>query len=118
MLRDLRRVEASLYGHAKFGTLRRYRLADRLFVMAPAGLVRRRELPAAWGLIECPRLRLRRSVPLPGELDDLPLRLTVDAVPLGAPERRRQRLLRNVAAALSRRAVVRVSTSEPADRPR
>lgn len=102
VLRDLRRVEAQLYGHTKFATLVRYRLADRFFIMAPAGLVRVRELPLGWGLLECPRPMLRRDrAPEPGELDDLPLRLTEPADVHASPPLRRQRLLRNIAATLT-----------------
>ena len=47
----------------------------------------RHECPLGWGLVECPRPRLRRHGDVPGELDDLPLRLTDDAVELALPWR-------------------------------
>lgn len=106
-LRELRAVDRRLYGHTKFSRLVKYRLADHLLVLSPSGLLRPADLPEGWGLLECPRLHLRRgalaAVDDLGPLDDLPLRLTVDSPAHASPIARRQRLLRNIAVALTRR---------------
>lgn len=107
VLRELRAVDRRLYGHTKFSRLVKYRLADRLLVLAPSGLLRPTDLPEGWGLLECPRLHLRRgalaAIDDLGPLDDLPLRLTIESPAHESPPVRRQRLLRNIAVALTRR---------------
>lgn len=116
VLRDLQRVDESLYGQTKFARFARYRLADRLFLFAPAGLVRPRELPERWGLVECHRRPLRRGrAEMAGGVDPadaLPLRETAPAAPLAADPRRRERLLRTIAMAASREAVRRLVPRE------
>lgn len=91
---ELRRLNEALHGQTKFWMLSRYRLADRLYIAAPHGLIGSDELPPSWGLLEA-------------ELADgaMCLRIRRDAADLGAPEHRRQRLLRNIAAAASRPAL-------------
>jgi len=104
VLRELKRLDHRLYGHAKFSKLVKYRLADHLLVLAPSALIRPAELPEGWGLLECPRQHLRRGAfvePL-SLLDDLPLRLTVAPPRLATPPLRRQRMLRNLAVRLMR----------------
>ncbi len=113
VLRDLQRVDESLYGQTKFARFARYRLADRLVLFAPAGLIRPRELPEGWGLVECHRRPLRReraSMALGVDpLADLPLREGVMPPSLSADPRRRERLFRSIAIAASREAVRRVA---------
>ncbi|MDZ4754868.1 MAG: hypothetical protein SGJ11_10285 [Phycisphaerae bacterium] len=113
VLRDLQKVDASLYGQTKFARFARYRLADRLVLFAPAGMIRARELPADWGLIECHKRPLRR-----GKADfargvdplaDLPLRETLAPPPLASHPSRRERLFRTIAIAASREAVRRIA---------
>jgi hypothetical protein len=93
---ELGRIDAALHGQTKFWMLSRYRLADRLYIAAPKGLVLTDELPPSWGLLEA-------------ETEEGETVLTVRrrAEELGAKEVRRQRLLRNIAAAASRPALRR-----------
>lgn len=96
----LERLERELYGRSKFDLLVRYRLADHLLVLCPRGLVRPREVPTAWGLLECSR-RQRLGRPDPGEI----LRTRRRSERLDSDEDRRRRFLRNIAAAASRAAL-------------
>lgn len=103
--RELAAIDRRLYGHAKFSRVVRWRLADRLLVLAPSGLLRPGELPEGWGLLEVPRLWIGREARHHAAIDplvDLPLRLTTPAPAHEATSIRRQRLLRNIAVALSR----------------
>lgn len=101
----LRRIDAMVHGETKFCLLARYRLADRLYIAAPVGVISARELPSGWGLIECRRRTLRTGGARVSGLDDLPVSETVSAPALDTPEHRRLRLLRNLAVAASRPAV-------------
>lgn len=100
IMRRLRRVEGQLYGETKFHMIARYRLADRLFIAAPRGMIRVAELPVGWGLLECPRECLDSECD-GATLYDEPPRLKVkhDAAELTAREDHRRRLLRNIAVA-------------------
>ncbi len=102
VLLSLKKVDRELHGHTKFCLLARYRLADRLYLAAPTGLVAPRDLPAGWGLLECRRRSLRDGRLRVGELDDLPVNETIRAPALSSPEHRRLRLLRNIAVAATR----------------
>lgn len=50
----LERVDQALHGQTKFSTIARYHLADYLYIAAPRDMIRPRELPPGWGLLECP----------------------------------------------------------------
>ena len=89
VVRRIRRLERRLYGETKFFMIARYRLADRLYLAAPQGLIGRGELPAGWGLLE-----RRRG----GET----LQVTVEAPSMSTRPAHRLRLLRNIAVAASR----------------
>ena len=89
VVRRIRRLERRLYGETKFFMIARYRLADRLYLAAPQGLIRRSELPAGWGLLEQCR-------------DGEPLRVSVEAPSMSTRPVHRLRLLRNIAVAASR----------------
>ena len=119
VLNDLRRVDERLYGERKFWTLAHYRLADWLYLAAPTGIIRPREVPPGWGLLELARLpgsglpgsgwpgspsRASPDSPTRREqgLPELQVRV-VAPEHTGKPEHR-QRLLRNIAVAASRRA--------------
>ncbi|HMN97347.1 MAG TPA: hypothetical protein PKC43_12815 [Phycisphaerales bacterium] len=105
--RSLAALDRRLYGHAKFSRMVRWRLADHMLILAPAGLLRACELPEGWGLLEVPRRWIgaaTRGADRAGALDDLPIRLTIAPPPLDAKLLRRQRLLRNIAVALSAQA--------------
>ena len=86
VLGRLRGVEVRLHGHTKFSTISRYRLADELYLAAPAGLIRKGELPAGWGLLEW---------------DGDGLDVSVEAPLRGARGEHRARLLRNIAVSAS-----------------
>jgi len=89
VVRRIRRLERRLYGETKFFMIARYRLADRLYLAAPRGLIGRGELPAGWGLLEQRR-------------DGEPLQETVEAPSMSTRPVHRLRLLRNIAVAASR----------------
>jgi len=100
-LRELARVDRAIYGDTKFCVFAAWRVADHLLIAAPRGLVHPSELPRGWGLLEFERQAIRG-----GESDDRPLwSLRVEPEPLQSPERRRLRLLRNIAVAGTRRGV-------------
>ena len=113
VLRELQRVDEAIYGQTKFARFARYRLADRLVLFAPAGMIRVKELPTNWGLVECHRKPLRRGkADLAQGVDvlaDLPLREQVAPPILASDPRRRERLFRTIAMAGSREAVRRVA---------
>lgn len=69
-----RLAREALRSRGKFDRMSRWRLADRLYLCCPAGLVKPTEVPERWGLLEVTRgaLRLRRP-----------------AAPLGSPATRR-----------------------------
>ena len=101
VLGKIRRLERQLYGETKFFTIARYRLADRLYVAAPWGMIRRRELPCSWGLLEYPRRRL--ALPqVSGGRSRGTLRVAVEAPPQATRPALQLRLLRNIAVAASR----------------
>ena len=85
--RDERLARAVLESQVKFDRLARWRLADRLYLCTPAGLLREKEVPADWGWLEVTRgaIRLRRS-----------------ARPLHSPEPRRWRTVCNIQRAAAR----------------
>jgi len=88
VLRQLRSIDEKLHGQTKFFLMKRYRLADRLYLAAPRGMIRRRELPPGWGLLECsPEMEL--------------LDVRFPAVEQATKAMHRIRLLRNIAVAAS-----------------
>ncbi len=89
VVRRIRRLERRLYGETKFFMIARYRLADRLYLAAPRGMIRPQELPAGWGLLETANR---------GEC----LKVTLDAPAMSTRSVHRLRLLRNIAVAASR----------------
>lgn len=105
VLRRLRRLDEKIHGNTKFFLMARYRLADELYLAAPAGVVKPRELPAGWGLLECAPQQLRGDDvgECGADWADVPgLRIAVVA-PAHAPRpAHRQRLLRNIAVAACR----------------
>ncbi len=96
VVRRIRRLERRLYGETKFFMIARYRLADRLYLAAPRGMIRRQELPAGWGLLECANR---------GEC----LEVTLEAPAMSTRSVHRQRLLRNIAVAASRELLGRLA---------
>lgn len=88
LVRALRALDLAIHAQTKFFMLAHYRLADRLWILAPRGLISPGELPRGWGLLE------RTADGVIGEV--------VPAMCHDSPERRRARLLRNIAVAASR----------------
>ena len=101
-LEKLQRVERRLYGQTKFAVVARYRLADRMFILAPRGLVQRRELPWGWGLLVCRASVLDREIPPPEDLDANAIEIAIDAPEHAVAAARNHRLLRNIAVAATR----------------
>jgi hypothetical protein len=101
VLDELASIDARMGIDTKFAQLTRWRTADYLVVVTPSGLLRPREVPAGWGLVEVDPKALRKGwEPVAGE--PLPCRLRVAPTALGTPEQRRLRLLRNIAVAACR----------------
>jgi hypothetical protein len=96
LVRRIRAVEQKLHGETKFFMIARYHLADRLYLAAPRGMIRPRDLPRGWGLLE-----------RPGTRSDAGLRVVVEAPAQSTLPRHRVRLLRNIAVTASRRALER-----------
>ncbi len=97
VVRRIRRLERRLYGETKFFMMARYRLADRLYLAAPRGLIRPGELPRGWGLLEQHR-------------GATSLHEAVEAPSMSTRPVHRARLLRNIAVAASR-AALKVQTA-------
>lgn len=102
VLAQLARVEERLHGQTKFALIARWRLADELWLLAPSGVVRAREVPPGWGLAECNAAVLRRGVKHALAMGALPVRVAHPAPAHQSPQVRQQRLLRNIAIALTR----------------
>lgn len=105
VLDELDLIDRKLGIDTKFAKLSKWRTADHLVVMTPAGLLRPREVPAGWGLVEVEPRALRKGFDPARDLaegDPLPCALRVAPLSLATPEARRQRLLRNLAVAACR----------------
>jgi len=122
LLARIHRVEEQLYGGAKFSLMSRYRIADHLYVAAPCGMIRKKEMPGGWGLIEFSRDSLAsgcvtpdppaRESPSRGApsgaavlQESPPWRMAMRPCAIASPPERRARLLRNIAAAATRDAM-------------
>jgi len=101
VLRRLHAAERRMHGATKFATLLRYRLADRLYIAAPQGMLRPRDLPDGWGLLEAPRSTLEEGDPSADLFGRTVLSVRVRAQPLDSRETYRLRVLRNIAVAAS-----------------
>lgn len=93
VLGELAAVDKRLHGSSKFWCMAHYRLADALYIAAPAGMLRPHELPPGWGLIEVPRHETS------GDAWTISVHSPLHEGRLS----HRRRLLRNIAVALSRR---------------
>jgi hypothetical protein len=101
VLDELAAIDAKMGIDTKFAQLARWRTADHLVLVTPTGLLRPREVPAGWGLVEVDPKALKKGwEPIAGE--PLPCRMRVAPIALGSPEQRRLRLLRNIAVSASR----------------
>ena len=115
VIRDLKRVDERLHGESKFWLMARYRLADWLFLLAPRGVIRAREVPPGWGLLEVDG-DLNTVEPMAAEC-------TAIRVAVTAPERsgrveHRTRLLRNIAVASTRQMLAEMTrdgAAQPTD---
>ena len=101
LIKRLRRIDRMLHGETKFCMVARYSLADRLYVAAPEGLIKRRELPPGWGLLECPEEQLTGEDPNADLFGRSVLQITVKAPAHSPRDVHRQRLLRNIAVSAS-----------------
>lgn len=89
LVRALRKIDQKIYNETKFFMIAQYRLASRLYILAPRSMIHPRELPAGWGLLEVDH----RSA-------DLVVRHEAPA--MTPTERHSLRTLRNIAVAASR----------------
>ena len=99
---EIERIERRISEGTKFGDIARWALADRLYLCAPSGLIRKSEVPPGWGLIECRRSRLNSAAADPAQrlAEDLVVRVEAEKQPCD-PDRR-VRLLRNIATSTTR----------------
>ncbi len=100
----LQRIDEQLHGQTKFCIIAQYHLADYLYIAAPQRMIRQRELPPGWGLLECPEQWLNDES---AGLFDGPQQLSV-RVPAPRHECKfkwRMRLLRNIAVSASYKAL-------------
>lgn len=113
LLREIARIDRQVYGGTKFFCLATWRLADYLYIAAPRGMIAPHELPTGWGLVEFTRPGragghgARAIAPLGAASDDAcaapPLPdIRIACEPVACDERRRVRLLRNIAVKASR----------------
>lgn len=118
VLCELRRLDARIHGGVKHCLFQRYRLAERLYILAPAGMLREREVPPGWGLLETTTAamaranRLRRGALESDAVRTEPLSVrVVRSAPANCGDmRRRLRFLRNIAVAASRSVTATVAT--------
>ncbi len=106
-LRDLRRIDRQLHSETKFYLAAQHRLADRLYLLMPRGVVKPRETPVGWGLIEAEPGLFRGRPKSLKELGALlvagdVLKVRKRAPDLWPPKGRRGELLRNIAVAATR----------------
>ncbi|MCH8153056.1 MAG: hypothetical protein IH830_11890 [Planctomycetes bacterium] len=102
VIQRIRRVERQLHGDTKLFTVARYQLADRLYLAAPRGIIRQRDLPSGWGLLECSQEWLREPGTASRRPNNPPLSITVEAPQHSSRPQHRLRLLRNIAVAACR----------------
>lgn len=102
LLRRIDRTDASIHKGAKLSRMVRYRLADRFYMMAPPGVIRPRELPHGWGLLEAPTASLVGRSLDPRVVEQV--RVVRPAGVAASNARLRARLLRNIAVAATRSA--------------
>ena len=95
----LRRIDQQLYGETKFFLMAKYRLADRMYLAAPRGMIRPGELPRGWGLLECPVGGLELDCESAGLDGSIELLVKVQSPDHATPPQRRWRWLRNLAVA-------------------
>jgi hypothetical protein len=101
LLGELDRVDRKLHGQTKFTRAARYRLGDALVLLTPPALIEPEEVPPGWGLLEADR-------------DTGAVRVATPVPEHDSGERRRQRVLRNIAIAASRRALALSDAMAPA----
>jgi len=105
VLREIAKVEQQLYGETKFSRMSAYRLADRMYIMAPRGMIGPREVPTGWGLIECAarwKSYARASIAELTEIAGDAASVLVEGREHSARPERRSRMLRQIALAATR----------------
>ena len=103
VLRKLGQVERQLVSDTKFSLLARYRLADRLYLLTPPGLIDPCELPTGWGLFETPPLSTLEACASPAGVPVL-FHARWPAPEAAGTDLHRRRLLHHIAAAATRAA--------------
>lgn len=98
IVRELALLDRRIHGSSKFFLLAHYRLADALLIAAPTGMLAPADVPRGWGLVE-----VDRAAAATASADQWTLR--VPPPDLTGRLLHRRRLLRNIAAALTRRAL-------------
>ncbi len=98
---QLRMVDKKLHGQTKFHLIAQYKLADRLYLAAPRGMIKQAEVPPGWGLLQCPPAWLDPET-VDKRLDESPqLEIVIEAPLRRGRDEHRLRLLRNIAVAAS-----------------
>jgi hypothetical protein len=115
VLNDLRRLDERMHGESKFWLMAHYRLADWLYLAAPRGVIRPREVPPGWGLIEIDE-RWDGAPESIGAAADL-VQVRVAAPELKGKPDHRLRLLRNIAVASTHQSLGRTPVADPAQGP-
>lgn len=105
-LERIARIEKRLNGKTKFWAMSRYRVADRMYLLAPAGLVKKNEVPLGWGLLESAATWKSLETKSLVELSEVPVRVVVEAPLHACPAAYRQRVLRSIAVSLTRGSVM------------
>ena len=98
---ELTSIERRVFRGVKFARLARWRVATRLWVAAPEGMLSPCELPVGWGLLEAPHKALQGTVP-EGVPASSVIRPRIRAPELTVTEGFVARTLRNIAVANSR----------------
>ncbi|HMN39288.1 MAG TPA: hypothetical protein PKE29_00475 [Phycisphaerales bacterium] len=105
VLSDLRKLDERMHGESKFWLMAHYRLADWLYIAATPGVVRPREVPPGWGLLEIDAEWGGGFEPGEhGPSGRAGVRVRAPAPQLSGKPEHRVRLLRNIAVAGTRRA--------------
>jgi len=99
---QLEKIERGISEGTKFGDIARWGLADRLYLCAPSGLIKKHEVPPGWGLIECRRTKLRASAADPEQALVRDVTVRIEAPKQKCDGDRRVRLLRNIATSTTR----------------
>ncbi len=126
VLRELRRLDMALHGQTKFSNFACYRVATHFYLLTPRGLIKKREMPVGWGLLECSARWLEEAARASGHAQaqgglSMPPTPPTVSVTVASPEHAAraavtQRLLRNIAVAATRASLGLSVAAEPRSR--